>query len=72
MYGGYWSPMSAAGGVSASFLMSGVSFNIELMKQMSPYYSGGLGIPYMMGMGGMGTFTLRHVYMLAAYNLFAA
>jgi hypothetical protein len=21
---------------------------------MSPYYAGGLGIPYMMGMGGMG------------------
>jgi hypothetical protein len=24
------------------------------MQMMSPYYAGGLGIPYMMGMGGMG------------------
>lgn len=25
-----------------------------MYKMMSPYYAGGLGIPYMMGMGGLG------------------
>lgn len=33
---------------------------------MSPYYAGGLGIPYMMGMGGLGLFfPLFFLYTLA-------
>lgn len=29
------------------------------IKMMSPYYAGGLGIPYMMGMGGLGWSSLH-------------
>ncbi|OWZ26704.1 hypothetical protein C356_06861 [Cryptococcus neoformans c45] len=39
MWGGYWSPLQTMYGYGT---------------MMSPYYAGGLGIPYMMGMGGLG------------------
>lgn len=40
-----------------------------LYKMPSPYYVGGLGIPYMMGMGGLGLFFPLFCYTLAQrYN----
>lgn len=57
MLGSYWSPMMYGGGVSHSSPSSHDECN---PIQMSPYYAGGLGIPYMssmlpygMGMSGM-------------------
>ncbi|WVQ92148.1 hypothetical protein IAS59_005956 [Cryptococcus gattii] len=39
MWGGYWPPLQTTYGYGT---------------MPSPYYVGGLGIPYMMGMGGLG------------------
>ena len=61
MYGGYWSPGMYGYGVSPP-LSSHLGFDVRAgegwltERQMNPYsyYAGGLGIPYMMGMGGYG------------------
>lgn len=57
MWGGYWSPLQTMYGYGTVRLIYHDQKNwlmCKCIKMMSPYYAGGLGIPYMMGMGGLG------------------